>query len=97
MKNRTRKLFCISIGWLLSLFGISVGNISCTYGTACDEEIMKKKYDLEAEIEGINKKVQTKEDEINALMKGISNNDQKIKYLKQERDSLKILLENFEK
>lgn len=97
MKNKTKKLFCLSIGWLLSLFGITVGNISCTYGPACDEELMKKKYDLEAEIEVINQKVHEKQNEINDLQKGISKNDQKKKDLERERDSLKILLENFEK
>lgn len=97
MKNKTKKLFCLSIGWLLSLFGITVGNISCAYGPACDEELMKKKYDLEAEVEAINQKVRTKEMEISELMKGVAKNDEKIKFLEQERDSLKILLENFEK
>lgn len=97
MKNKTKKLFCLSIGWLLSLFGITVGNISCAYGPACDEELMKKRADLEAEIEAINQKVHTKENETYDLMKGVNDNNHKIKFLEHERDSLKILLENFEK
>lgn len=97
MKNKIKKYFCISIAWLLSMFGVTVGNVSCVYGPAYDEEQLKKLNQLEAEVDEINQKIRTKDNEVIALQKEITKNDEKIKYLKQERDSLKLLLENFEK
>ncbi len=96
MRNKLKKLFCLSIGWILSLFGIAVGNISCAYGPACNEEQMRIMYDLQAEHDEIISKVRAKENEINDLMKNVTNNEHKIKILEQEKDSLKLLLENFE-
>ncbi|MCX6165010.1 MAG: hypothetical protein NTU73_09175 [Ignavibacteriae bacterium] len=97
MKNKTRKFFCLSIGWMLTLFGITVGNVSCVYGPAYDEDQMKKLNQLEADVEEIRQKVWTKEMEVLDLKKEAAKNEQKIKYLEQEKDSLKLLLENFEK
>jgi hypothetical protein len=97
MKNSIKKYLCYSTGWLLSVFGIVAGNISCVYGPAFDEEEFHRVRQMETEVKKLEWQVKLIEDEKYRLMKDVVRNDDKIKYLKQERDSLKILLENFEK
>jgi hypothetical protein len=97
MKNKVNKFFCYLTGWLLTLLGITISNVSCVYGPGYDEEQFHKMNQLEEEVLNLEKKVEKIKDEKFSLMKNIVDNDSKIKYLEQERDSLKILLENFEK
>jgi|WetSurMetagenome_2_1015567.scaffolds.fasta_scaffold04823_4 hypothetical protein len=96
MKNKINKFICYLTGWLLTLFGITIGNISCVYGPAYDEEQFHKMKQLEEEVLNLEKKMEKIRDEKFNLMRDINKNENNIKYLERERDSLKILLENFE-
>jgi|WetSurMetagenome_2_1015567.scaffolds.fasta_scaffold105593_2 hypothetical protein len=97
MINKVNKFLCYLTGWLLTLLGITISNVSCVYGPGYDEEQLFQMRQKEKEVLDLENKIGKIKDEEYKLMRNIKENEYKIKYLEQEKDSLKTLLENFEK
>lgn len=96
-KNFLKKCAVI-LSWLLSLSGVSVGYYGCSvYGPAGDNEEIRQLNDFKKEaikVERINKNT---EKEILILEKNVEKKEESLKKLQKEKDTLEILLQNYEK
>ena len=98
MKNKIINRWGIIISSVLSFFGIFVGSFACVYGPpGGSEEEYYKLNQLKAEVEDLQKKLNDKEFLRGKFEKDIANYESKIKALERERDSLMILLKEFDK
>jgi len=97
MKNKTLNYWSKLLSLILSFFGIIVGSFACVYGPPDNSEEMRKINDLKVEIENLQQKFYNIESEKGSLQKDIVNSQAKIRMLNKEKDSLTILLEEFDK
>lgn len=92
------KKWVLFLTWILSVFGISTGNFGCAaYGPPGGEEEIRQLNDLKSEVEQLQSELNKKETEKTDIQKHKANSDEKIRKLEREADSLKILLNEFDK
>jgi hypothetical protein len=97
MKNKILSNWGKLLSSVLSFFGIVVGSFACAYGVPYGEEGLRQLYDLEAEINNLQQKLYNVESEKADIQKDIANRHERIKMLNHEKDSLTILLQEFDK
>jgi|WetSurMetagenome_2_1015567.scaffolds.fasta_scaffold04823_5 hypothetical protein len=86
------------LAWLLSFLGISVGVFGCVaYGPAGDNEQIKQLNDLKEESIVLERKNKNTAKEIQKLEKDVEKKEKAVKKLQEEKDTLEIILQNYEK
>jgi hypothetical protein len=97
-KNKILIKWRYILAWLLSIFGISVGVFGCVaYGPAGDNEQIKQLNDLKEESIVLERKNKSTEKELQKLEKDVEKKEKAVKNLQEEKDTLIILLQNYEK
>lgn len=96
MKNKFLNRWSIIIISMLSFFGIFVGSFACGYTPGYDEECDNLRQ-LKKEVWELQNKLDNKMLEKTHLQKDITKYDNDIKFLKMEKDSLLILINEFDK
>lgn len=92
------KKCAVILSWLLSLLGVSVGYYGCSvYGPAGDNEEIRQLNDLKKEAIDVERMNKNTEKEIFKLEKDVKKKEEALKKLQNEKDTLEILIQNYEK
>lgn len=88
----------VILSWILSLLGVSVGYYGCSvYGPAGDNDEIRQLNDLKKEAIKIERTNKNTEKEIQKLEKDVEKKEEALKKLQKEKDTLEIILQNYEK
>jgi len=98
MKNKILKRWSIIISFVFSFCGIFIGSFSCAYGPpGGSEEDLYRMSQLKEEVQKLQNKLNKEESEKLNIQKDLAKYDYEIKKLQREKDSLMILIEEYDR